>query len=78
MTDATGPVEASLTDESPDTAKKNWEALPIDSRVNTWGDEIYFSIPVDAEPEGGGRVGRSRVLTTRERFMDILLQDPCE
>ena len=51
VTDATGPVEASLTDESPDTAKAVWETLPIEARANTWGDEIYFGIPVDADPE---------------------------
>jgi hypothetical protein len=51
VTEATGPVEAALTDESPDTARRIWEALPIDARANTWGDEIYFGIPVDAEPE---------------------------
>ena len=28
-----------------------WDALPIDGSVNTWGDEIYFGIPVDVEPE---------------------------
>ena len=28
------------------TAQVIWEALPITSRVNLWGDEIYFSIPV--------------------------------
>ena len=51
VTDATGPVEGSLTGESPGTAKKVWEALPIEARANTWGDEIYFGVPVDAEPE---------------------------
>jgi hypothetical protein len=33
------------------TAAKVFEALPINSSVNTWGDEIYFTIPVDAKPE---------------------------
>ena len=51
VTDATGPVEATLDRGSPETAKAIWDALPIEARANTWGDEIYFSIPVDAEPE---------------------------
>jgi uncharacterized protein len=33
------------------TAAKVFEALPIISTVNTWGDEIYFTIPVTADPE---------------------------
>jgi hypothetical protein len=33
------------------TAAKVFESLPITSTVNTWGDEIYFTIPVDAKPE---------------------------
>lgn len=31
------------------TASLIWDALPIKARVNTWGEEIYFSIPVEAE-----------------------------
>ena len=33
------------------TAAKVFEALPITSTVSTWGDEIYFTIPVDAKSE---------------------------
>jgi len=29
-----------------ETAQEIWEALPIESKVNTWGDEIYFPIPI--------------------------------
>ena len=31
------------------TADLIWRGLPFESKVNTWGDEIYFSIPVQAE-----------------------------
>ena len=37
---------AELNDTS--TARKIAEALPITTSFNTWGDEIYFSIPVNA------------------------------
>ena len=40
-------LEAELNDTA--TAAKIGEALPIRTSFNTWGDEIYFSIPVDAE-----------------------------
>ncbi len=46
-------VSAQLND-SP-TARLLWDALPIDGKANRWGDEIYFSIPVDADEESDAR-----------------------
>ena len=43
-------LEAELND-SP-TALKVAAALPIEARVNTWGDEIYFGIPVEEKLDG--------------------------
>ena len=47
-------VEASLNDSK--TAQNIWDALPIEGRANTWGDEIYFSIPVDVGLENAKAV----------------------
>ena len=49
----TGAVfEATLTAEySPKTVSKVIEALPIESEVMTWGDEIYFEVPVVMDEE---------------------------
>jgi uncharacterized protein len=33
------------------TARVIWDALPLKAGVNTWGDEIYFSIPVHLDAE---------------------------
>jgi hypothetical protein len=39
--------EAELTREfSPKTFEKIVESLPIESEVKTWGDELYFEVPV--------------------------------
>jgi uncharacterized protein len=42
-------MEAELNDSK--TAALIWEALPISAEVSTWGDEIYFAIPVKTGPE---------------------------
>lgn len=46
-----GPVsqEAELNETS--TAEAVWNALPISSTARTWGDEIYFEIPVSCPEE---------------------------
>ena len=50
-----GKVEAEAVLNDSPTATKIWEALPIEARGNTWGDEIYFSIPVEATQEKNAR-----------------------
>ena len=40
-------VTAVLNDS--DTPDELWASLPITARAQTWGDEIYFSIPVSVE-----------------------------
>ena len=42
-------VTAVLNDSG--TAGLLWDGLPITGRAQTWGDEIYFSIPMSAEEE---------------------------
>ncbi len=45
----TEKIEMLVTlNESP-TAERIWDALPIESTVNTWGQEIYFSIPLQCD-----------------------------
>lgn len=45
---------AAILDDNP-TADAIWEALPIEGQVNTWGEEIYFSIPVHLDQAGDAR-----------------------
>ncbi len=47
-------MDASLNDSK--TAQEIWDALPIEGSVNTWGDEIYFSIPVNVGSENAKAV----------------------
>jgi len=48
-----GAIEAEAELNDTRTAQAIWETLPIKSRVNLWGDEIYFSIPLSLELELG-------------------------
>ncbi len=44
-------VAATINDSS--TADALWDALPLEASANTWGDEIYFRITVQADEEDG-------------------------
>ena len=51
-----GAIEATAELNNTSTAQAIWGALPITGRVNLWGDEIYFSIPLGLKLEAGQEV----------------------
>jgi hypothetical protein len=46
-------IEAELNETL--TAQKIAEALPISTSFNTWGDEIYFAIPIQSALDDSAR-----------------------
>jgi len=48
-----GELVASLADTPTTTALV--AALPVKSRASTWGEEVYFALPVSAKLEGDAR-----------------------
>lgn len=48
-----GEIDAVAELNETATASAIWQALPIEGSANTWGEEIYFRIPVphDLEPD---------------------------
>ena len=48
-----GAVSATLEDTP--TARALVAALPLSARAQTWGEEVYFEIPVTAKLESGAR-----------------------
>src|ERR1700675_4570184 len=42
-----GTVSAQATLNDSKAARAIWDALPIEAKAQTWGDEIYFAIGVD-------------------------------
>ena len=51
-----GPVQLDAALNDTQTAQSVWAALPIAAAANTWGEEIYFGIPVNAALEQGQEV----------------------
>jgi len=46
-----GAIQVTAELNSTRTAQAIWNILPLKSRVNRWGDELYFSIPISLESE---------------------------
>ena len=47
-----GEVSLTATLDDSETAQAIYDALPYDLPFNTWGDEIYFGIPLYLKTEG--------------------------
>lgn len=50
-----GAVVLTVTLRDTPTAQAIAAMLPIESQINTWGDEVYFRVPVSAELEDDAR-----------------------
>jgi len=50
-----GRLEARAELNETATAGAIWQALPIEGSANTWGEEIYFRIPVSQNLETNAR-----------------------
>jgi len=46
-----GEVSMAAELNNSQTAALIYDKLPLEGTVNTWGDEIYFKIPVESGPE---------------------------
>ena len=51
-----GPVTVNAVLNDSKTAQAVAGALPLTASANTWGDEIYFGIPVNTDLEDGQEV----------------------
>jgi Cyclophilin-like len=66
-------LDAELLDTP--TAKAVLAALPLSSVVLTWGEEIYFDVPITVPREtgaSGDHAGRNRLLAGRSGTRDRL------
>lgn len=48
-----GGIEVMAVLNETATAQAIWDALPLAGNANTWGDEIYFPIPLELGTEQG-------------------------
>ena len=51
-----GDVTVGVELNDSDTADMVWAALPIEATASTWGDEVYFRTPVEAEEQDAREV----------------------
>jgi hypothetical protein len=51
-----GSVSAVAALDDSATARAVWKALPIEAKAATWGDEIYFPVPVSLQEDGARAV----------------------
>ena len=49
-------LAADWTDDAPRTRDALADTLPVEGEAARWGDELYFSVPVDAGPENARSV----------------------
>lgn len=50
-----GDIECAAELNESETARRIVDALPIEGKVQRWGEEIYFEIPVEAEEDENAR-----------------------
>ena len=50
-----GSVQLVVLTRDTETARQILATLPIRGRAMTWGEEVYFTVPVDAATEAGAK-----------------------